>query len=242
MNISSLSFQWVIIFIMITSYQALYGQEGGPPMLVDDSEVADYKEWELNTSVNYNIDHKHHLGLPHIDLNYGIWPDVQFTIGAPLEFTFHRPEVSTRMGEMNIGVKYLFLKQDDFPFSAGTFPQIFIDDGVGFFMPLFIQRKVGRFLLGYGVSYFIEEKRYDNLQMGVITGCQVTDRLELMLEYLHQHNMQMWSGNIGYANGGFRFNFTDSIILMGSFGTQVLDKSDAPREKFISWLGIRSLF
>ncbi len=234
-----------VVFLALFSlagYFTLTAQEGGPPMLVDDAEVADYREWELNTSVNYNINNNHQLGLPHIDLNYGIWPDVQFTIGAPLEFTFQRPEVSTGMGEMNIGIKYLFLKEENFPISAGTFPQFFIDDGIGFFMPLFIQKTFDKLLLGYGISYFIEEKRYDNLQMGFITGYQLTDRLELMAEYLHQRNLNMWEGDIGYINAGFRFNFTDSIILMGSFGTQVVDKSSEAREKFISWLGIRSLF
>lgn len=220
----------------------LLAQEGGPPMLVDDAEVAEYKEWELNTSLNAAIDDKFHLGIPHLDLNYGIWPDVQFTVGAPLELTFNHTGVSSRMGEMNIGIKYLFMKEEDYFISAGTFPQIFIDDGIGFFAPLFLQKTFDRLLVGYGISYFIEEKRYDNLQSGFIVGYVLTDRLELMAEYLHQFNTYKHTGEIGYVNAGFRYDFTDSIILMGSFGTQVLDQSEEAREKFIGWLGIRSLF
>lgn len=220
-----------------------FAQEGGPPMLTDDARVADYKEWELNTSINTSYTDHLELSTPHIDLNYGILPNLQLKAEAPFVLTFDRENSAVpSIGEIIVGVKYRFLDEEKYFISAATFPQYSINEHRGLFIPVFLEKTIGQFLFGTGIGYFFGEQRQNRLDLGAIIGFKPTEDFDLMLEYMINQNFYTDPGTKGYLNIGFRQSISKHFSIMGSFGTQVVTPSGGQREYFISWLGLQTLF
>ena len=221
----------------------IYAQEGGPPMLTDDARVADFHEWELNTSINTSFTDHLKLSVPHIDLNYGIAPNLQLKAEAPIILTFDEDNHTTAsIGEIIVGIKYRFLDEEKYFISAATFPQYVVRGRKGLLVPVFLEKTIGQFLIGTGVGYFFGEHRQNQLDLGTIVGFKPTEDFDLMLEYMINRNFYTNPGTKGYLNIGFRQSISKHFSIMGSFGTQVVTPKGQQREVFISWLGLQSLF
>lgn len=234
----------LLLLSFIILAQIAYSQEGGPPMLVDDARVADYKEWEVNTSFNTSLTDRWELSVPHIDLNYGLTERVQLKIEAPLLLGLNKGEpVDVWVGEIIFGVKYRFLDEDKHFVSVATFPQYTFNESPGGYLPLFVEKTFGDFLVGVAMAHFFGERRKSHSELGGLLGYKPHENTDLMLEY---YNYQIYHGENygmnGYVNLGFRQAITDNFMIMGSFGTQVLTPAGGVREKFISWLGVKTLF
>lgn len=222
---------------------ALTAQEGGPPMLTDDARVADFKEWELNPSINMSVTDRLVLSAPHIDLNYGVLPNLQLKIEAPLLFEFQKNEPgNVGLGELNFGVKYRFLDEEKRCVSAATFPQYAFTGEKGLFLPVFFERSFGRFLLGTAVACFLGADKPDRVELGALSGFRATEGFHLMLEYYNVQNVHQPDGANGYVNLGFRGELKDKLLAMCSFGAQLVAPTSAERERFIAWIGLRTLF
>lgn len=120
-------------------------QEGGPPMLTDDARVTEWKEWEINTSVNTSVTNHLLLSLPHVDVNYGLLRKLQLKAEAPLLLQFKDHKTQSRVGEVIVGVKYRFLDEEKNFISAATFPQVYLHGSKGYLLPVFIEKTIGRF-------------------------------------------------------------------------------------------------
>ncbi|HTO37935.1 MAG TPA: hypothetical protein VL021_05885 [Brumimicrobium sp.] len=233
----------ILLFFSIFIAHFLQAQEGGPPMLTDDAQVADFKEWELNTSFNTSLKGYWELSTPHIDLNYGLFHNVQLKIEAPLLLGFpEKGRVDVGIGEIIGGIKWRFLDEDLHFVSAATFPQYTFNETKGFYLPVFFEKTVGNFLGGIAVAYFFGESQHNHSEVGALFGYTPTDNLSLMLEYYSYQNYHEIRGMNGYVNTGFRYLFSDNFMLMGSFGTQVNGPTGEVKERFISWIGIKNLF
>lgn len=231
------------IVLTLISFPFLYGQEGGPPMLTDDARVADFKEWEINTSINTSLTDRWVLSVPHIDLNYGLTETVQLKIEAHLWIDLHdkkNPNVS--IGEIIFGVKWRIIGEEEHFVSVATFPQYTFNQVKGFYMPVFVEKTFGKFLTGIAVAHFFGESRQNHSELGALFGYKPVEELDLMVEYYTYQNYYDIKGMNGYVNAGFRYAFTDNFMLMGSFGTQVNYPTGETRERFISWLGVKTLF
>src|SRR5690554_4202387 len=158
-----------------------WGQEGGPPMYSDDARVADYKEWEINTSFNTVISRPSEFSIPHIDLNYGVYHDLQLKIEAPLIMTVAQGEKTVfGIGEIGAGFKYRFLDEEKYYISAATLPQYFFNgDNDGMLIPVFLERTFGKFLLGPGVGYFFGEQANNHIEIGSLVGYKPIEKLDL---------------------------------------------------------------
>lgn len=234
-----------ILFLLTTLVFAflLQAQEGGPPMLTDDARVADFKEWELNTSINSSVTNKLILSTPHIDFNYGLLEALQLKAEAPLLLTFNKDgTVDPSIGEIILGVKYKFLDEEKHFISVATFPQYTVNEEKGFFLPVFIEKNFGEFLTGVAIGYFIGESNRRHSELGALFGYKPTENWDLMLEYYTVQSYYDVKGMNGYINTGFRVVLNDCFMIMGSFGSQVLVPREGERERFISWIGLRSLF
>lgn len=232
-----------IMFLSVIAFSA-EAQEGGPPMLTDDARVTDLKEWEINTSINTSVTDGLLLSVPHIDLNYGIVPNLQLKAEAPFQLRFHDRKTDSEIGDVILGVKYRFLDEEKYFVSAATFPQVSVTGNKGYLIPVFIEKTIGRFLIGQGTGYFIGNESFNELQLGTLVGYRATEKLHVMLEYFSEIHYVPEQRDLynGYVNFGFRHPLNDIFALMGSFGTQVVTPGGIERERFISWLGIQTLF
>ena len=140
------------------------------------------------------------------------------------------------------GVKFRFLHEKKHFISAATFPQYTFNQNKGFLLPVFFEKTFGQFLTGVGVGYFWGLNHNNHSELGLLIGYQPISELDLMAEYFTLQNYYDVRGSNGYVNFGFRYEISDRFVFMGSFGTQVNTPTGIDRERFISWVGLRSLF
>lgn len=124
----------------------------GPPFRTDDPEPVDHKHGEFYIAAAYAENSDASNGaLPQFEFNYGVAPDVMIHIIAP--FAFNKPHgeaMQYGFGDLEAGVKYRFLNNENAHFELATFPLMDVpsgdsDVGLGaghtrFFIPLWVQK------------------------------------------------------------------------------------------------------
>ena len=127
----------------------------GPPFRTDDPEPVAQNHGEFYIATQYEKDKDVTSGTaPHIELNYGIVPDVMLHLIAP--YAFNKPEGASTQhgyGDTELGIKYRFINDEDDHFMVGTFPLMELptgdnDKGLGaghtmYFVPLWLQKSWG---------------------------------------------------------------------------------------------------
>lgn len=104
----------------------------GPPFNTDDPEPVEYKHWEINYAVTDTLTQgSTSVGLPSIDINYGIAPDIQ--LHAQPRYSYEGTATNKHFGidDTEVGVKYRFLsvEQGDSTFMAGVYPMFQLPTG-----------------------------------------------------------------------------------------------------------------
>ena len=128
----------------------------GPPFVTDDPETVEYKHWEVYLATQYMHDRDQDLStLPHLEVNYGLIPNVQIHLIAPLVYV--KPEGASSQygyGDTELGVKYRFIQETDYIPQVGIFPLVELptgdsEKGLGngrtqYFLPVWLQKSCGR--------------------------------------------------------------------------------------------------
>lgn len=172
----------------------------GPPFVTDDPEPVDYRHWEINTAVT-GAWHggQASFGVPSIDINYGIAPDVQ--LHAQPRYSVER-DTGTQKGidDTEVGVKYRFYdyKLDDRSFMLGVYPLYQLATGTkrlgpdrgthGVFLPLWAQYESGAWTVygggGYRVNHGPDAR--NSTFTGVTILRNVREGLQLGVEGFHE--------------------------------------------------------
>jgi hypothetical protein len=155
---------------------------GGPPYDTDDPETVAFEHWEFYCSSIGSVSDGTSMGTaPHIEVNYGVLPDVQLHVIAPLSF-YSVPEAKTnyRYGNTEVGIKYRFINKDSGRFQIGIFPLLEVPTGdtkenlgtgkAQLYLPLWIQKTIGKWSAYGGGGYRINPGT-GNKNYGFI-GCQ----------------------------------------------------------------------
>ena len=150
---------------------------GGPPFVTDDPEPVDYQHWEF-----YVASQDSKLGGdwsgtgPHFELNYGVAPNVQLHIIAPLAYDVP-PDGSSHYGygDTEIGVKYRFIQETNYMPQVGVFPLLELPTGsesdnlgnghLQAFLPVWLQKSWGSWTAygggGYGINSFSGNQNWE---------------------------------------------------------------------------------
>src|SRR5208282_306183 len=96
----------------------------GPPFRTDDPETVEYRHWEFYTATQYENDGGNLVGTaPHMEVNYGVVPNVQLHLLVPDAYVHPRGGPTLLgPGDVELGVKYRFLQEGDYLPMAGIFP------------------------------------------------------------------------------------------------------------------------
>ena len=139
------SVRWLIgLASALTSVPAL----AGPPYLTDDPVPADPGHWEVFAFASGEGRHSDFDGDAGLDVNFGAMKDVQLTATVPLSFAHDSLEGwSSGTGDLEAGVKYQFLHDEDHGISAAVFPRLIFPtadhspgEKVRFLLPLWTQK------------------------------------------------------------------------------------------------------
>ena len=139
----------------------------GPPFFTDDPEPVDYKHWEVYLASQYLRTADGRSGTaPHMEVNYGAYPNLQLHVIAPAAFS--HPSGGTTaygFGDTELGANYRFIQETGHCPQVGTFPLAEVPTGnadrnlgsgnAQVFIPLWLQKSWGPWTAYGGGGYWI---------------------------------------------------------------------------------------
>lgn len=140
----------------------------GPPFITDDPEPIPHRHWELYVASQTFHDRVAWAGTaPHFEANYGIVPDVQLHVIAPLAYFVPRVgEAHYGAGDMELGAKMRFVQESESLPQIGTYPMLEVptgsrSKGLGYgsaqlFLPLWIQKSFGPWTTYGGPGFWMD--------------------------------------------------------------------------------------
>lgn len=140
--------------------------KGGPPFLTDDPEPVEPRHWEYYiSSINLYQPGIITGTLPHFEVNYGPFRNIQFHVILPFNFDYTGQHVFHEgYGDTELGIKYRFIQENDHLPQVGTFPMVevptiqnreFTNGKVKVFIPVWLQKSWGRFTTYGGAGYWV---------------------------------------------------------------------------------------
>jgi hypothetical protein len=220
-----------LLFLMICFSRSW----AGPPFRTDDPEPVDHNHGEFYIATQYEKDKDVISGTaPHIELNYGIGPNVTLHLITP--YAFNKPEGATTQrgyGDTEVGIKYCFINDEDVHFMVGTFPLVEVptgesDKGLGaghtmYFVPLWLQKSWGSWQ-SYGGGGFWRNPGEGNKDYWFF-GWQVQREISKMLTLGTELFSQTKTAEDGENRTGFTLgaimNLTDDHHLLFSGGCDI---------------------
>ena len=234
MRTSSLRFSRASL-LGVVSLMFVGAAHAGPPFITDDPEPVELHHWEvyLATQPFHNADGWSGT-LPHLEVNYGLAPDLQVHVIAPMAFNKTAGQ-STQYGygDTELGFKYRFIQEtDSFPM-VGIFPLVELpsgdaDRGLGngkaqAFFPLWVQKTFGKWSTygGGGYWYHPGTDNRDYWFMGWQVQRKITDEFALGMEVFHETAKTRGGGSDTVAQLGAIYDFSENYHLLASIGHTV---------------------
>lgn len=219
----------VVICVVAATAQA------GPPYVTDDPEPVPYEHWEVYLATQHTVSSDDVSGTaPHVEVNYGAWPNVQLHAIAPLAYS-HPSGAATSYGpgDVELGIKLRFVQENGWRPMLGVFPLLELptgsaQDGIGTghlqaFVPLWLQGSSGPWTSYGGGGYWIHPGA-GNRDYGLF-GWLVQRRLGTLSiggeVYYTTADHTGGSDNLRF-DLGFVLDLTQHHHLMGSAGRSVL--------------------
>jgi hypothetical protein len=157
----------IIVWILI--FPGVFTALAGPPFVTDDPEPVELRHWEFYIASVYNNNAYGTTGTaPHFEVNYGVAPETQIHMIAPVAYTdLTGDKVRYGLGDVELGVKRRFVRETSFCPQIGVFPLIELasgDSSVGLglghtalFLPVWLQKSFGPWMSYVGGGYWFNK-------------------------------------------------------------------------------------
>lgn len=223
----------LIVASAISFVSAFDSAWAGPPFVTDDPEPVDHRHWEVNCAATATWRRGEvSAGIPSIDINYGVVPDVQLHIQPRYSYERSAQGARTGVDDTEIGVKYRFLniKHGDSSTMLAIYPiyrmptgdaKLGPDRGNGqLFLPLWVQHDSGKWSLYGGTGYRINPgtDNKNSLFLGATALYKFSESLEMGGEIFHETADSVEGrGSAGFNLGG-TLNLARDYNLLFSAG------------------------
>ena len=203
----------------------------GPPFDTDDPEPVRFKHWEYYISSMSTFQVGIWSGTsPHIELNYGLIPNVQVHLLLPLNYNYSVHQgVNFGYADTEVGIKYRFVQETENSPQIGTFPIVeiptiknseFSDGKTKLYLPVWLQKSWVKITTYGGVGYWINPGV--NNKNWIFSGWEVqynfSDHITLGGEiYFHSASTKDTRSGTGFNLGG-SVNPTDKFHIIFSLG------------------------
>jgi hypothetical protein len=202
----------------------------GPPFFTDDPEPVKYKHFEFYISSAQQFSKSEiDATLPHFEINYGVLPEVQLHLLAPMDFSHTSEGNNYQYSNTEFGIKYRFVKEtDDLP-QIGTFPIIEIPteknsqantSSLQAFFPIWLQKSFGKFTAygGAGVWLNSGKDKKNSIFTGFEAQYDFSEILTIGTEiYFHTSDQTQTGSTAGFSLGGY-INLDSYNHILFSFG------------------------
>ena len=221
--------------------------EAGPPLLTDDPGTPGDGHWEMNFAwLTERAADARHDEAPLVDLNYGLGERVQLKFEMP--WVVETGGSNNGFGDAALGVKWRFFDQGEGGWQMSMYPQAecpppglhhaaSAEAGVGWILPIEVQRDFGGFDAGFEVGRTLAPSHGDDGWIaGVAIGGDVSEHLQLLAE-LHDETVEHEGHELAF-NVGTRATLSEHFTLLASVGTDV-DSTIEARNRWLSYLGLQ---
>lgn len=219
------------IFIIGTMCAATLAR-GGPPFVTDDPEPVELKHWEVYLASQYAHGPDDANGtLPHVEVNYGVLPNLQLHLIAPL--AFDAPAGSTRQygyGDTELGAKFRFVEETSDSPQVAVFPLVELPTGSSsrglgaghtqVFLPVWMQKGSGPWTTYGGGGYWVNPGpgNRDWWFTGLLVQRQVLLNLAIGAEIFHETAKSDSVGPDTKVNVGLIWDLNESCHVLASAG------------------------
>ncbi len=222
---------------LVLSWLVLFPLEAwaGPPFLTDDPQTVEFQHWELYVA---STDFKTAGGWvgdgPHVEINYGVVPNVQLHIIAPV--AYNSPSTGSAhygYGDTELGVKFRFIQETKSIPMVGIFPLLEVPTGstreglgtgrVHALLPVWLQKTWGPWTAygggGYGINPGVGLQNYGFV--GGILQNQVAKPVLIGVEVYHQTALEIGGRDDTAFNVGTVIDLSDAHHLLFSAGRSI---------------------
>jgi len=200
----------------------------GPPYTTDDPETVDYRHWEVYLASQSFHDRDGWTGTaPHVEVNYGVVPNVQLHVIAPLAYSVPSTGRSAYgYGDTELGIKFRFVQEHSWIPMIGTFPLLEVPTGarsVGLgngsaqlFVPMWLQKSFGPWQTygGTGVWLDLGDRDRHWWYFGWQVQRTIVKRLSVGAEVFHQTPM----GAGGFPDSRFNLGMVFDLLVSAGRG------------------------
>ena len=207
----------------------------GPPFLTDDPQTVEFQHWELYVA---SMDFKTAGGWvgdgPHVEINYGVVPNVQLHLIAPV--AYNSPSTGTGhygYGDTELGVKFRFVQESMYLPMVGIFPLLEVPTGsareglgtgrVHALLPVWLQKTLGTWTAygggGYGINPGVGLQNYGFV--GAVLQKQVAKPVLIGVEVYHETASDVGGRDDTAFNVGTVIDLNEENHLLFSAGRSI---------------------
>ena len=211
----------------------------GPPMMTDDPFVPEVNEVEMNLAMELEKGADLHVVAPIIDLNYGIYPNVQFTV----ETAYASSDKQYQSDGVEMAIKYHFYRSERI--NIALYPKYFFypietvfNEGESYEFQIPISLQLSDSLEWVtSLSYLFPQKEENRYEIGMYLAYEKSKHTYYLESYLEENPKDK---NIAtFFNVGYFYQYQDNLGLMASFGIEEVESS---KQADVAYLGLQFIF
>ena len=240
--------RWAVLLLVLGPALALHA---GPPFLTDDPEPVDLNHWEFYVfGQGDRTEDANAISGPAFEFNYGIAPNLQFHLVAPVASVAAPGSGWTSgYGDTEVGLKYRFLAETDSRPQIGIFPLAELATGSSahglgngrtwYQLPLWLQKSWGAWTLdaGGGVALNPAPGQRDHGFVGGLVQRDFGKYLTFGTELFRQGADTIGGRGSTLVNLGGYLKFSDDFNLLFSAGRSVAGERHTVWYLGLYWTG-----
>ncbi len=221
----------LIFLVLIFSPKAF----AGPPYITDDPEPVEYQHWEVYfASIFAKQSDAWTSTAPHLEVNYGVVPDVQLHTILPMTLNAPAQGASSYgYGDTELGVKYRFVHEGAWLPQIGTFPLLEVPTGshsrnlgsghLQTFLPIWLQKSEQKWTAYGGGGYWINPGTHNRNWWftGVVIQRRVLPNLTPGFEIFHGTSQEVGGPREAGINLGLIWDLSDTQHIILSAGPAI---------------------
>jgi len=201
----------------------------GPPFETDDPEPTGYRSYEFYLAAQYESDGDETLGaIPLVEVNYGLFRNVQFSIDAPLSFARENGASVYGVGDVTLGLKIRFVQETRHGPQLAFYPLVVVPSGNAqlrvsasrLFLPLWAQKSFGHWTICGGGGLWTKSGAAASSWWftGVVLQYELPNKSTVGAEVIHSTQQSGSSGGETAFNVGYVVPIGKTHNVLLSFG------------------------
>lgn len=218
----------LILLVLILSPKAF----AGPPYITDDPEPVEYHHWEVYLASLFTKQPDVWTSTaPHLEVNYGAFPNAQLHVIAPLAlYAPSKGATSYGYGDTEVGIKFRFVEEGDWMPQIGTYPMLELPTGsrarnlgsgyLQTFLPIWLQKSTGKWTVYGGGGYWLNPgpQNHNWYFTGLVIQRQVLPNLTPGIEIFHGIEEEVGGPHATGINLGLIWDLSDTQHILLSAG------------------------